>query len=240
MKLNYGVVVKYNEKGFGFIKLLSFKNINCDEVFFHISKVKKTGIEPKLVELEKDNTKVINLWFTTEETEKGTALNECWLNSAEIPNEYLVDFVESIGIHLTSMEKEKSFEQFFDIFSRSITQTKKIAINKPPSKTKAVESTTNDKQVSLKRKYNLSSSELEQIEEYVHIYKSNSFKEHYEVNNYISKHKLWGGFSDLRSLNDHGSHKRIPGILPKFYSVVCQILAITGADGAPLENAERY
>jgi len=132
------VVIKYNDRGFGFIQLLSLKNINCDEIFFHVSKVKKTGIEPKLVELEKDNTKVIKLWFTTEETEKGTALKDCWLNPTEIPNEYLVDFVENIGIHLTSMEKEKSFESFFDMFNQSITQTKKIAINKQLSKTKTV------------------------------------------------------------------------------------------------------
>lgn len=92
----------------------------------------------------------------------------------------------------------------------------------------------------LKSKYKLSNNEWTQVKEYVAIYIKYSFKEHYEVNNYISKHNLWYNFTDIRSLNEHGSHKNIPGIMPNFYAAVCEILEITGANGSPLTKAERY
>ncbi len=89
-------------------------------------------------------------------------------------------------------------------------------------------------------KYNLSESEESQVKKYIDIFIDNSFEEHYQVNNYITNHNLWNEFSKIRSLNDHGLHKRIPGILPKYFKVVCEILSIIGAGGAPLDKSEPY
>jgi|GEM_PF-2694752 len=240
MKLNYGVVTEYNGKGFGFVQPLSFNNTNCEKVFFHISKVKKTGIEPTLIELEKGKTNSIKLWFITEDTEKGVALKDCWLSPSEIPNEYLVDFVENIEIHLAEMREENSFKP---LFKAKMIKLQRRSVNKQsvshPDKS-TIEGSTSDREAKLKRRYNLSLNELEQVEKYIDIYKNNSFKEHFEVNHYISENNLWGDFTAIRSLNDHGENKGILGILPKFYSVVCDILGITGSDGAPLEKSARY
>ena len=93
-------------------------------------------------------------------------------------------------------------------------------------------------ELKLQSEYGLSKKELSQVIEYVSIFKKYSFKKHYEVNNYISKHNLWDNFSTMRSLNDHGTNKNIPGIMPKFFSVICRILEISGGNGAPLDKAK--
>ncbi len=88
-------------------------------------------------------------------------------------------------------------------------------------------------------KYNLMDEERE-LNEYIDIYLKNGFKEHYEVNDYITKNNLWDNFSNMRSLNDHRGCKNILGILPKFYAQVCKRLNIEGAGGSPLDNATHY
>lgn len=88
--------------------------------------------------------------------------------------------------------------------------------------------------------YNLTSKEESQVLEYIKIYKNESFEKHWETNNYITNNNLWDSFSEIRSLNDHGDHKRIPGILPKFYRIVCEILNIGSSNGAPLDKSEKY
>ncbi len=88
--------------------------------------------------------------------------------------------------------------------------------------------------------YGLSSEEASQVLEYIKIYKKESLEKHWEVNEYITSNSLWGRFSEIRSLNDHGDSKRIPGILPKFYAIVCKILEITSSNGAPLDKSEKY
>lgn len=87
---------------------------------------------------------------------------------------------------------------------------------------------------------NLSFKESHEINHYTKIFLENGFKEHYEVNRYISKMNLWDEFQNIRSLNDHGENKNIPGILPKFYAIVCKKLEITGAGGTPLDQAKHY
>ena len=86
----------------------------------------------------------------------------------------------------------------------------------------------------------LSLKESQEINQYTKIFLENNFKEHYEVNRYISKMNLWDEFPNIRSLNDHGENKDIPGILPKFYAIVCKKLEITGAGGTPLDQAKHY
>lgn len=86
----------------------------------------------------------------------------------------------------------------------------------------------------------ISLSESNEIKKYIDLFKDNKFKEHYEVNNYITKNGFWNDFSNIRSLNDHGIYKEIPGILPKFYAIVCKELEIDGAGGTSLDKANRY
>ena len=97
----------------------------------------------------------------------------------------------------------------------------------------------NSNETSILRKYSLS-EEASQVKKYAKIFKDKSFYEHYEVNNYIGNHNLWNDFSKIRSFNDHGNYKRIPGIQPKYFAIVCEILEITGAGGSPLDKAEPY
>ena len=94
----------------------------------------------------------------------------------------------------------------------------------------------------LKTKINkkLSIAEEKEVNQYIKIYIDNRFQEHFEVNTYISQNNMWDLFPNIRSLNDHAQNKEIPGILPKFYAVVCKRLDIDGAGGASLDKAKHY
>ncbi|MBS3912288.1 MAG: hypothetical protein KGZ70_10795 [Hydrogenophaga sp.] len=86
----------------------------------------------------------------------------------------------------------------------------------------------------------LNIAETEEINEYLKIYRDNSFSKHFEVNRYITSNDLWQKFPTIRSLNDHGENKDIPGIEPKYFSAICQLLEISGEDGAPLQSYRKY
>lgn len=90
------------------------------------------------------------------------------------------------------------------------------------------------------QKERLTPSEKEEISEYIKIYRYNSFSKHFEVNRFISDNDLWEKFPTIRSLNDHGEHKEIPGIQPKYFIVVCQLLGISGEGGLSLDAYKKY
>lgn len=85
-----------------------------------------------------------------------------------------------------------------------------------------------------------SKSECDEIKAYIDIYKANSFLEHHEVNSYITANQMWEMFPTLRSMNDHGHGKIVPGIQPKYFRSVCNILNITSDLGSPLESFSVY
>lgn len=86
----------------------------------------------------------------------------------------------------------------------------------------------------------LSKAESEEISQYIKIYHSNNFTEHHQVNNFISENNFWNQFSTIRSLNDHGQHKEIKGIQPKYFNIICQLLKISGGNGLPLDSYKKY
>lgn len=82
--------------------------------------------------------------------------------------------------------------------------------------------------------------EAKEIDEYIGIFLKYNFEKHYEVNEYITKNKLWENFPNIRSLNTHGKNKDIPGILPKFFKQICEKLKIKNFCGHPLDSAKPY
>ena len=92
----------------------------------------------------------------------------------------------------------------------------------------------------LTRGENLTYAEIQEINEYIKIYHENGFAKHYEVNEYISTNSLWEQFPNIRSLNNHGDHKDIEGIQPKYFEIICQQLKISGENGLPLDAYRQY
>ncbi|HGF5009616.1 TPA: hypothetical protein ACX3CR_004844 [Vibrio parahaemolyticus] len=86
----------------------------------------------------------------------------------------------------------------------------------------------------------LSQAESAEIQAYIDIFKANGFSKHTQVNDYITTNSLWGLFPVIRSLNDHGEHKGVPGIEPKYFEIVCRILNISGEGGRSLDNFTKY
>ncbi|WP_049870662.1 hypothetical protein [Serratia sp. FS14] len=86
----------------------------------------------------------------------------------------------------------------------------------------------------------LSLNENKEINEYIKIYREHGCTKHHEVNEIITKNKLWGNFKTIRSLNDHGKFKGIKGIQPQYFEIICNILKISGDKGLPLDGYQKY
>lgn len=86
----------------------------------------------------------------------------------------------------------------------------------------------------------LSSNESKEINEYIKIFRKHGCTRHHEVNEIITKNRLWDNFKTIRSLNDHGKSKEIEGIQPQYFEVVCNILKISGDKGSPLDGYKKY
>ena len=87
----------------------------------------------------------------------------------------------------------------------------------------------------------LTTAESKEINDCIDIYRRNGFTKHHEINQFITDNKKWDDFPTIRSLNNHGEHKEnIEGILPKYYTIICKILGITGENGSPLYKSTHY
>lgn len=86
----------------------------------------------------------------------------------------------------------------------------------------------------------LTLEETAEINAYTKIYREQNFSKHSQINDHISGHDLWSVFPTIRSLNNHGKFKQVPGIQPKYFEIVCHLLGISGGDGFPLDAFQRY
>ena len=253
MKLYFGKVVEYFDRGYGFIHPLDFDKIDREiSVFFHISKLKNLNIENELIFLNRNNQEEVFLWFTTEKTKKGIALDQCWCDSKEIPSDYLSSYVNEICGSLIKKSQDSNskktrtkFESKEENFLRSIKSFRRagkseilIESNKTDPEIETEEKVSEE--LDIDKKFNLSSSETDEVKSYIKIFQEQKCEQHFQVNHFITRNRLWDKFPTMRSLNDHGKNKGIPGILPKYYSIVCDVLNIDGCGGEKLDKSTHY
>ena len=86
----------------------------------------------------------------------------------------------------------------------------------------------------------LSQNETSEINHYIKIFRDYDCTKHHEVNEIISQRGDWDKFKTIRSLNDHGEHKKIKGIQPQYFEIVCNILKISGEGGLSLDSFQKY
>jgi len=87
---------------------------------------------------------------------------------------------------------------------------------------------------------NITLDEKKEVIAFVDIFLKGEFKEHWEVNNWISENALWDKFSNIRSINDHENAKGLHGIQPKFFAIVCQLLEFSHFEGSKLISSKKY
>ena len=90
------------------------------------------------------------------------------------------------------------------------------------------------------RKYKINIYEAIEVYNYIRIFKENFFKDLTEVNNSITENSEWEYYPSIRSYNTHGHYSGIPGIQPKYFSIVCEELNIEGGNGRPLDSYKPY
>ena len=86
----------------------------------------------------------------------------------------------------------------------------------------------------------LSEAVLNELLNYLWIYKINNMSEHWQVNEFISENDIWDEFKEIRSMNDHGYEFQIHGIKPNYYAIICSVLNKEKGDGAPLIDWRSY
>jgi hypothetical protein len=82
--------------------------------------------------------------------------------------------------------------------------------------------------------------ENKEVEDYLKIFRGQNFREHWEVNVWISSMNKWDDFKNIRSINDHERAKNLQGIQPRFFAEVCQRLKLEDFNGSKLIKAVKY
>lgn len=137
------------------------------------------------------------------------------------------------AIHITNITKlswqdlQLLVSSGTDKFSKMVILYREYSSNKEVS-----ESVVRGKPLSLK--------EAKEIKEYIKIFHDHGCTKHHEVNEIIAQKGEWDSFKIIRSLNDHGEHKELEGIQPKYFEIVCNILKISGERGLPLDSFQKY
>ena len=267
MKLKLGKVVKYiSESGYGFIKPLCFSSnsTNSVDVWFHIKYVKHLDIESNLIGIE--NKSPLYIWYIPEKNKKNPSkfeVKECWLDYNLIPKEYLIDFIDEAFLFLTQEKSKPSpptqpQSELQDDPSILINYPCIITSHKPQYAVPPVQQprpfvpqpfnpapqsssfNTMVRLVTLCEKFHCSDEEFKELQQWIKIYRKNNCKDHYEVNNYISRNNLWDKFPNIRSKNTHDNGYVADGIHPNFYEIICKALDISGANGTPLIDWRSY
>lgn len=86
----------------------------------------------------------------------------------------------------------------------------------------------------------LTPAERMEVELYVAIFREHDFRDHWQVNEWISANGRWGVFPNIRSFNDHVLAKGVRGIRPRFFARVCNVLGLREFDGSPLLTSTPY
>ncbi|MBY0446784.1 MAG: hypothetical protein K2Q15_16435 [Burkholderiales bacterium] len=222
----FGEVTKYTDKGFGFITPISTNAIGVKPIFFHIKQLIPLGLRQELEIFVRRECRIF-LWFRAEMKEKGLTLVEGWRTMAE---------VKANGHNGVSVVLQAKDFFAFDVLKMLFTEDGADQINFSvvggPSFV--------GMRAHPSRQFPLSRPVLVEVLKWVNVFNDGRCTYQKDANEIITRENRWNEFPNLRSLNDHGMHKRVPGIESNYYSLFCYLLGCGGAGGAPLEASHKY
>lgn len=100
MKLEYGTVKTYTDRGFGFLN----GYIYGEEVFFHISTVAKNRVKNMLDGPINNSNSALSFWYTYDRGSRGLSATRIWTkNIGDIPSEILIATIENVIARLCRM-----------------------------------------------------------------------------------------------------------------------------------------
>lgn len=80
---------------------------------------------------------------------------------------------------------------------------------------------------------------VNQLAEYIWLFRHLKFKKHWQVNEYIDENDLWDDFDELRSKNTHANGSVVDGIAPPYFAIVAEIMCAADT-GSHLVDYERW
>lgn len=83
-------------------------------------------------------------------------------------------------------------------------------------------------------------TEIEQLSNYISLYRHLGAQELYKVNDYIDEKEMWDDFDFIRAKNTHANGSEVKGISPKFYKACCEVLNIGKGKGTALVKSKTW
>ena len=212
--LEFGKVIKYLDKGYGFIKSMDqdsefYKN----EVFFHIKSVKK--FEDKLVEFASGHVLELYFWFSCKDGKKGKKeVAEFWSDAKDIPQDYAVIILQKYSGDL--INAKKSPESFKSLFIKSnIKPVPAIKDNDYSAKSLAI-------------RYSLPPINSEELSTLLVHMSGKNFRLSSELSKYITSNKLGDKYPNIAGIVTMSNDERewdFDGGFPRdIYKIICQEL----------------
>ncbi len=213
--LTFGKVIKYLDKGFGFIKPMGQDlAANKKEVFFHISTVKE--YETDLVNFSTGSVKELYFWFTSENGSKGQEVTGFWSDTKKIPQDLSFSILDKYSANLIDAEKS------FDLFKNLKTIQRKES---------PVAEKNNFSVESLAFRYSLISVKSEELSSLLEEMIEKNFTLSSELSNYITGNKLgykYPNIAGIVTMSDNEREWDFDGGFPKdIYRIICTELNLT-------------
>lgn len=211
--LKFGKVIKYLDKGFGFIKPMGQDlAANKKEVFFHISTVKE--YETDLVNFSTGSVKELYFWFTSVNGSKGQEVTGFWSDTKKIPQELTFSILDEYSTNLIDAEKP------FDLFKNlKVIQRKESPV---------VEN-NNFSVESLAFRYSLTSVKSEELSLLLDEVTEKNFTYSYELSNYITSNKLENKYPNIAgivTMSDNEHEWDFDGFPKDIYRIICKELSL--------------
>lgn len=206
--LKFGKVIRYLDKGFGFIKPMGQDlEENKKEMFFHISTVKE--YEADLVSLSNGSIKELYFWFTFENKPKGPEVTGFWSDTKKIPQDLSFSILDKYSANL--IDSEKSFDPLKGL--NSIVEENSFSVK------------------SLAFRYSLSSVKSEELSLLLEEMIEKNFTISSELSNYITSNKLGYKYPNIAGIVTMSDNEREwdfnGGFPPDIYRIICKELNLT-------------
>ena len=213
--LTFGKVIKYLDKGFGFIKPMGQDlEANKKEVFFHISAVKE--YETDLVSFSTGSVKELYFWFTSENGSKGQEVTGFWSDTKKIPQELTFSILDKYSANLIDAEKPLGLLKNLKSFQRELSPV--VEENSFSVK-------------SLASRYSLSSVKSEELSSLLEEMIEKNFTLSSELSNYLTSNKLgykYPNIAGIVTMSDNEREWDFDGGFPKdIYRIICTELNLT-------------
>ncbi|MCS7032288.1 MAG: hypothetical protein NZL92_12290, partial [Gloeomargarita sp. SKYG116] len=103
--LEFGRILRYSDRGFGFISRELYKN--AGEAYFHITTIKRKYSQLTQA-IDKGKWRNVSLFYVTQHGQKGDAVSDVWLDVSDLPEELKAELKNFLRLYWHNLSDELS------------------------------------------------------------------------------------------------------------------------------------